>query len=82
MLPKISLVVIFKQEDGLANSFDDIQIKITADSFKDVRTAALKFMQDYNEDPTNRARIFDWYIAESEDILGLGGLDLAEEEDD
>jgi hypothetical protein len=79
---KISLVVVFKQEDGLANSFDDIQIKITANSFNEVRVAALKFMQEYNEDPTNRARIYDWYVAESEDLLGLGGLDMEEEEDD
>ena len=79
---KIHLVVVFKQEDGLANSFDDIQIKVSASSFKEVRRAALAFMEDYNSEPTNRARIFDWYVAESEDLLGLGGLDLTEDSDD
>lgn len=72
---------MFKQEDGLANAFDDIQIRITADSFKEVREACLKFMEDYNEDPTNRAHIFDWYVAECEDLLGLGRLDIEEEDD-
>ena len=79
---KISLVIIFKQEDGLANAFDDIQVHITADSFNEIRAAAHKFIEEYNSDPTNRTRIFDWYVAESEDLLGLGHLDLAEEEDE
>ena len=79
---KISLVVVFKQEDGLANAFDDIQIRFSGDNFKEIRKAAHEFMKDYNEEPTNRARIYDWYVAESEDLLGLGGLDIEEEEDD
>jgi hypothetical protein len=79
---KISLVVVFRQEDGLANSFDDIQIRIGADSFMEIRQAAVQFIKDYNEEPTNRARIYDWYVAESKDLIGLGGLDLEEEEDD
>ena len=79
---KIHLVLVFKQEDGLANAFDDIQIKVVADSFEEIREAAHKFMKDYNTEPTNRARIYDWYVAESEDLLGLGGLDLTEAEDD
>lgn len=79
---KISLVVVFRQEDGLANSFDDIQIRFSADSFNEIRKGALEFMKDYNSEPTNRARIYDYYIAETHDLLGLGHLDVEEEEDE
>ena len=79
---KISLVVVFRQEDGLANSFDDIQIRLTADSFTEIKDAAMQFIKDYNQEPTNRARIYDFYVAETKDLIGLGGLDVEEEEDD
>ena len=78
---KISLVIVFRQEDGLANAFDDIQIRLTADSFTEIRRAALQFINEYNEEPTNRARIYDWYVAESKDLIGLGRLDLEEEDE-
>jgi hypothetical protein len=79
---KISLVVVFRQEDGLANSFDDIQVRLNADTFSEIRKTALTFITDYNNEPTNRARIYDWYVAESKDLIGLGHLDLEEEGDD
>ncbi len=42
----------------------------------------MQFIKDYNAEPTNRARIYDFYVAETKDLIGLGGLDVEEEEDD
>jgi hypothetical protein len=75
--------MVAKQEDGLSSTFDDIHVRITTTTgYTEVAHAMKRFVKEYNQDPPNKGRIYDWYIAEADDLLGLASLDLTEESED
>lgn len=75
----MSLTIVFKQEDGLANSLDDIHVRFSADNYQEIKLAIIQFMKEYNKDPPNKGQLFDWYLAETEDIFGLRSYDSIDE---
>lgn len=80
----ISVRIVLKHEN--TNGLNDILLDVSEDSFEQICETVSKFVESYNRSQLAREPpeplVFDWILADREDIDGKGEILYGKEPDD